>query len=247
MDSTYIAIAKSSQDVLKTATLFKNLNVNAYISGETGTGKSLLAHYMLPTAIVVDGSSREELDSILSNSDEVIIENFHLISNFEKLNFSGKKIIAISATLLSDTIIDKYFGIKVTLKPLNQRPEDIPLIAQKFLNSAKSILMIDSNIALDVNHLDISDNCHSLKKSIYFNLLQENINENELIIMMKNFLRKNLEGNNIYRDFLYLYDKPLIEAGLEQYGSQLKLSDILGINRNTLRKKIQENDIKVHE
>jgi DNA-binding NtrC family response regulator len=247
MSNAYIAVAKSSKDILKTATLFKNLNVNAYITGEKGTGKSHLSQYMLPLATIIDGSDRDALKKAFENSNEIIIENFNLISNFEKLNFNGKKVIAISTTDLSDIIIDKFFGIKIVLKPLHERSEDIASLANKFILSAKSILMIEESVEVDYSLLDISENAHSLKKSIYFNLLQSNITENELMAMTKNFLSKHLEGNNIYRDFLFLYDKPLIEAGLNKYGSQLKLSDVLGINRNTLRKKIQENNIKVNE
>ncbi|TNF45412.1 MAG: Fis family transcriptional regulator, partial [Epsilonproteobacteria bacterium] len=45
------------------------------------------------------------------------------------------------------------------------------------------------------------------------------------------------------REHLGLYEKPLIEAGLKKFGSQLQLSQVLGINRNTLRKKIHEHNI----
>ncbi len=47
-------------------------------------------------------------------------------------------------------------------------------------------------------------------------------------------------GFNIYKRELELFEKALIVAGLEKYGSQLKLAQALGINRNTLRKKINE-------
>ena len=52
-----------------------------------------------------------------------------------------------------------------------------------------------------------------------------------------------LQGNNAYKENIGLFEIPLIRAGLDKYGSQLKLSEILGINRNTLRKKIHEHRI----
>ncbi|HIP51799.1 MAG TPA: Fis family transcriptional regulator, partial [Campylobacterales bacterium] len=58
-----------------------------------------------------------------------------------------------------------------------------------------------------------------------------------------NYLFEEIKGNNAYREHLGLYEKPLIEAGLKKYKSQLKLAGVLGLNRNTLRKKIQEYDI----
>jgi DNA-binding protein Fis len=54
---------------------------------------------------------------------------------------------------------------------------------------------------------------------------------------------ENLNGNNEYKEHLNLYEEPLIEAGLKKFGSQLQLSQVLGINRNTLRKKIHEHNI----
>ena len=44
-----------------------------------------------------------------------------------------------------------------------------------------------------------------------------------------------------YLNLVYLYEVPLIRAGLTKYKSQLQLSDKLGLNRNTLRKKIADN------
>ena len=52
-----------------------------------------------------------------------------------------------------------------------------------------------------------------------------------------------LEGNSNYKDHMGLYEKPLIETGLKKYGSQLQLSRVLGINRNTLTKKKHEHHI----
>ena len=69
----------------------------------------------------------------------------------------------------------------------------------------------------------------------------QDINESELMSIMETFLLKHLGGNSDYRNFLYLYEVPLINAGLEKFKTQLQLSDKLGLNRNTLRKKIAEN------
>jgi DNA-binding protein Fis len=71
-------------------------------------------------------------------------------------------------------------------------------------------------------------------------LLQE-INEKEIMEIMENFLYEKLGSNSDYRKFLPLYEAPLIRAGLKKFKSQLQLADKLGLNRNTLRKKITEN------
>jgi DNA-binding protein Fis len=38
-----------------------------------------------------------------------------------------------------------------------------------------------------------------------------------------------------------LYEVPLIRAGIKRFKSQLQLADKLGLNRNTLRKKIADH------
>jgi DNA-binding protein Fis len=58
---------------------------------------------------------------------------------------------------------------------------------------------------------------------------------------MDNYLYSRLGSNSDYRNFLYLYEVPLIRSGLRKFKSQLKLADKLGLNRNTLRKKISDN------
>lgn len=69
------------------------------------------------------------------------------------------------------------------------------------------------------------------------------MNSNEIEDVLHHYLLKNMDGNDAYREYLGIYEKPLIQAGLKKYGSQLQLSQVLGINRNTLRKKIYEHHI----
>jgi len=73
------------------------------------------------------------------------------------------------------------------------------------------------------------------------NYLLQDIQDTELIEIIQNYLYDKLGSNNDYKNFLYLYEVPLINAGLSRFKSQLQLSDRLGLNRNTLRKKIADN------
>jgi len=59
--------------------------------------------------------------------------------------------------------------------------------------------------------------------------------------------RMNLkEMNNLYEMVLHQVERPLINIVLQKTrGNQIKTADILGINRNTLRKKIKILDIEV--
>ena len=62
------------------------------------------------------------------------------------------------------------------------------------------------------------------------------------------FMKKsrNLENTNIYDTVIGLVERPLIISALvESNYNQLKAADLLGINRNTLRKKIAEHKIPI--
>ncbi|MEP0520674.1 MAG: nitrogen regulation protein NR(I) [Hyphomicrobiales bacterium] len=52
--------------------------------------------------------------------------------------------------------------------------------------------------------------------------------------------------DQLYHSILHRMEKPLISATLAHTGgNQIKAADILGLNRNTLRKKIKELDVKI--
>ena len=55
-----------------------------------------------------------------------------------------------------------------------------------------------------------------------------------------------LDGSGLYKFFIKQVEKPLIELSLEaNKGNQVKTANMLGINRNTLKKKIDSYEIKV--
>jgi DNA-binding protein Fis len=62
-----------------------------------------------------------------------------------------------------------------------------------------------------------------------------------LMDIVQTYIAPKLGSNNDYKKFLHIYEAPLIRAGLKKFKSQLQLADKLGLNRNTLRKKIADN------
>ena len=85
------------------------------------------------------------------------------------------------------------------------------------------------------------------------------INDNDESVTLENLIDKrvskfissindNITKMNVYDDFIKTVEKPLIENILNYTrGNQIKASSILGLNRNTLRKKISELGVTVRK
>lgn len=65
----------------------------------------------------------------------------------------------------------------------------------------------------------------------------DSFSEEDVMLVMEEFLSKRIGGRNDYRDQLHLFDVPLIRSGFKKFNSQLSMSEKFGLNRNTLRKK----------
>ncbi len=239
----FIAKSTQLQNLVKSLQLTKQFFVSSLITGEAYSGKKTIAQYILPEAPMVNGEDLSAVLDALSQHDELIIYNFAKIPNFSLLNFDNKRIIATALYQPKDKTVDELFGYIYNLPPLRERPEDAAALAEVFTQIAKDVLGVDDATSVRVEELDLSQNSKSLKRSIYKSLVLKEIDERDIEKMMYRYFLENLEGNNDYKKFLYLFEKPLIQAGLHKYKSQLKLAGILGINRNTLRKKANEYDL----
>jgi len=229
-------------NIIKGFTLTRSLFVSSLLVGEEYTGKKTLIGMLFPNSITVDASNEEELLLALKSYDEIIIYNFENLNHFEDLNFENRRIIAIANHIDNSQKIEKKFAFIYHMPSLEER-EDLDLLIEYFQNEIQKELMLDYPIELDKNSLDLSSNIQSLKASIYRQLMNKTLNSEEIEQIMFEYLLHNIDGNNAYREYLFLFERPLIKAGLKKYKSQLKLSSILGLNRNTLRKKIQEHDL----
>ena len=228
-------------NIIKGLTLSKSLFVSAILIGESHTGKKTLVKSLFPKQRFIDGRDLDTLNRVLENSNEVIIYNFEAISNIESLNFENKRVIAIANMVQSTPLIERKFAFIYNMPSLRDRDEDdINILIDYFIKDIKKSLMIDTTIDLSSSDIDLSENIKSLKSSIYKKLILNGLKQDDIENILFEYLYKNIEGNNAYRENLSLFEKPLIQAGLKKFKSQLKLSSVLGINRNTLRKKIYE-------
>ena len=108
------------------------------------------------------------------------------------------------------------------------------------------------SLSLTNNKITISDVQNQLNNSFEINYNDENVTLENLINKRVNKLISSINDDsksmNIYDDFIKTVEKPLIENILiYTRGNQIKASSILGLNRNTLRKKILELGVSVRK
>ncbi len=231
-------------EIVKGLNLTKTLYVSSIVIGEKNSSKKTLVKHLFPNVPIVSATQREELLSLLDSNDELIITDYEKLQNRVELDFTNKRIIAVANTSNHNHQLETIFAFVYEMPPLSQRPKDIPKLVDIFLGDAKSTLLSDdADIEETPENLDITLNNKSLKKSIYYWLYTKTLQREDIQEILYEYMLLNLEGNDEYSRHLELYEQPLIKAGLKKYKSQLRLSTILGINRNTLRKKINEHKI----
>lgn len=241
---TFFSTSDKIHHIIKSFNLTKTLFVSSIIIGEAHTGKKTLARYLFPDAFLVSGKDQDAVQEALERYDELIISDFEKLSNPSQLDFDNKRIIATANYLGNASLIDELFAFIYMMPTLKERPDDVVYLTELFVKEACNTLMIeDDQIDPSGFKVNLSMNSKSLKKSLYLDLFKLSIEKKELEEIMYNYLYPSLDGNDAYREFLGLYERPLIKAGLNKFGSQLQLSQVLGINRNTLRKKIHEHNI----
>ncbi len=108
------------------------------------------------------------------------------------------------------------------------------------------------SLSISNNKISISDVKEHLKNSFEINENDENLTLESLIEKRISKLTSSFNDNsvniNVYDEFIRTMEKPLIENILNYTrGNQIKASYILGLNRNTLRKKISELGVTVRK
>lgn len=246
MDATnFVTESSASKEAFKTATLLRSLKVNALLRGEAGVGKKTLARYIMPQAPVVDGKNYDELLSVLRSSSEIVITDLDNVANIKVTVDEAQKhsvrVIATASMHFQNESIDEFFGINFTIPPLSQRSEDAKVLSKLFLHDIEEILGEEIKIDLENLEMDLSKNAISLKRQLLVLSIFQDIDDVDIMQLLYHHLFDKLGSGDDYKKFLYLYEAPLIKAGLKRFKSQLQLSEKLGLNRNTLRKKISQN------
>jgi two-component system nitrogen regulation response regulator GlnG len=287
-----------------------NADLPVLITGESGTGKSLVARAIhdfsdrrtLPFVIVqaaelqgVDGPS-----AILSRArgGTIVFDEIgdfdaeaqgRIVRMLDALPATAPRILATSqqdlparmeAGSFRDDLFYRVGGVMLTVPPLRDRVEDIPLLAEHFLARAEREGLQRRRMAQDAMALVRAyrwpGNVRQLENTLRrlaVTALEVEITRAEveavlgstpaplprsdapesaerLSASIARHLRRyfDLHGDGLpppglYDRILREMELPLIEIALDATGgNQAKCADLLGINRNTLRKKITDLD-----
>ena len=243
--ANFLGTSHASTEAFKTANLLKTLSVNAHIYGENGTGKLTLARYILPNAPVLTTQNFDELLEAINVNSEIIITHIEEAPNLKRLIetiiASKARVIVTSNESVQSDLLQDNFSVRIHIPPLRERLEDVDALLELFMQEANAIFGEEKAYTAPRYELDLSQNAVSLRKQLFLHYQFSNIGENDLMAIMEQYLGDRLGSKNDYRNYLHLYEVPLIRVGLKQFKSQLQLSDKLGLNRNTLRKKIAEH------
>lgn len=228
------------EQIERSLELTHKLQVASILWGEPHTGKRTLVHKLFPDLPFVSGGDEKALLATLEREHALVITEFEAVRHPSELDFQNKRIIAIADRTIEPTLLDEKFAFIYRMPPLSERPEDLEALTRHFGEEARRKLMLPEGVAPREAFLDLSENLRSLRASICRDMLLQALSPEELERALEHHFDTDLEGNNAYRENLGLLERPLLRAGLRKYGSQLKLAEALGINRNTLRKKLHE-------
>ncbi len=220
-----------------------SLYIASLIKGPRYAGKKSMCRRLFASMKHVDAEDESRVRKMLESEQELMIFDLHKLKNPLSLDLSGKKIIATTANDLPADFEERFAYI-YTMPPLPERPDDVELFTDHFAKKAKKTFMLEEDTKISIEDLDLSENFHSLISSIFREVSIKSCTMKDIQRALYLKFSKNMKGNNFYKESLGIFEKPLLRAGLAKYGSQLKLANILGINRNTLRKKINEYDIR---
>ena len=284
------------QDLYRFVARLINSELPVMISGESGTGKTLVARVLhefsdrrnMPLIrlkaddlIELDGPSK-----ILAKARDgtILIEEISDLGPTEQgrlvsmIDSPGEYLPRFVATLIGDMneaiennkvrrdLFYRLGGAPITVPPLRERFEDILLLADCFLEKVDKETGIsrhfDSNSLKLIQTytwpakdavISLAEVKQALSNQPEINTVFFNEKTDRLSSDVDRHLRRyfDLHGSQlppagIYQRILKEVEFPLLTIALDATnGNQAKCANLLGINRNTLRKKIAELDIQV--
>ncbi|PID44426.1 MAG: AAA family ATPase [Proteobacteria bacterium] len=176
-------------------------------------------------------------------------------------------IVAATNTALSTMISNKTFredlyyrlnGIPILLPPLRERREEIPPLAQYFLDHYSSRFGVDASISADgyeaLSHLHFKGNIRELSHLIQRLIIITDGGEitaqhvrswSEDSIQAKTTPDQNCFSGTLAEQ-VKQFERQIIAKAVNHYGSQEKAAKVLGVHQSTLSRKL-ENHAFMHK
>ncbi len=288
-----------------------NTQLSVLVTGESGTGKSLIARAIhdfsdrrsLPFVVAssadldgMDGPStllaRAKGGSLVFDEvgDLPMDTQARIVRMLDALGDTAPRIMATSRSDLLEALEegrvreDLYYrlaGVTITVPPLRDRVDDIPLLAEHFLvrseREGAPVRRLASSAVDLVRTYTWPGNVRQLEnvvrrlvvtagtEEIHRSEVEQVLGSQPAVEPLQTGSSDKLSGSvaqhlkryfdlhggmlpppGLYQRILREVEAPLIEIALDATsGNQAKCAELLGINRNTLRKKITDLDIHV--
>ena len=181
---------------------------------------------------------------------------------------------AVAAGEFREDLLYRLRVVPVHVPPLRERPEDIPALVEHFLDrygeelTGEQHAISDDALTMLTAHAwpgNVRELENAIKRALVlaasdvlspedFGFLaaegrpaaEAAAGLEETVIHEVLHAMEHAADEEIYRDVMARVERPMIETVLERTGgNQIKAAAILGINRNTLRKKITDLEIEV--
>ena len=311
-DLPLVGQTTAMQTLYRSVAKVMNTDIPVLITGESGTGKTLIAHVIhdfsdrrtgpLITVGAHELESNDDAQSLINRSrngtlllDEVCDVSSdgqaNLVRMLDGLGEDAPRILATSQANLTVAMDqgafrqDLYYrlaGLNIPVPPLQDRMEDIQLLANHFLHrfeadglpqvklsdqaidalrsyqwpgNVRQLENVLRQLALSAAHDVISLPETDAALAVQPKGAASNSPDNgeKLSASVHRHLQRyfDLHGDalppqGLYQRILREFEEPMISIALDAtQGNQAKCADLLGINRNTLRKKITDLDIRV--
>lgn len=249
----------SVRRVVELASTVVRRGMSAYVLGEYGTGKSLLAeamaHQLADDYVVVDcadwdggadGSSRRVGDTLDAGS-AVVLKHVDALDAeardvvLKLLDSRHAPRVVLTMRRLRDDLIDltgALDGIEIEMPPLRNRRDDIPLLVAHFLaTAAHGVMRVSPGLLRSLTQAEWSGNVRQLKE--FIDVAAARCNFSELGVQHLSDAHQRVIARSPLSRLEEAELQQIREVLADTDGSRVRAAEILQIGRSTLYRKIE--------